>query len=74
MSGRVFSPDGGQSEWHFSGGKLNKTWRYETEAPDTIRIFWNERSKATVTLGKDGKTLLERGKPVWELLTPAPGQ
>ena len=71
---RKITPGDGQSEWSFSGGKVNRTWVYETTPPDQIRVIWNDRRSTTVTLGKDGKTLLQHGKPVWELLTAPAGQ
>lgn len=54
----------------FDHGKLNATWKYETPKPDAVHIIWNPNSSVTYTLGKDGKTLLENGKPKYELLTP----
>jgi hypothetical protein len=64
----VPSKDGEQA-YHFKDGKLNGTWRFETPDRTTIKIHWNERSSATYTLGRDGKTLLSHGKPEFELLS-----
>lgn len=61
---------GGDEIWTFGNGNLNGTWRYETPSRDKVVIIWNEGSSATLTLGHDGKTFVEGGKPTWELLTP----
>lgn len=64
---RIGSKD---NHWNFMrNGKLNDTWKYEALSADKLRITWSAPDNGiTVSLGKDGKTLLEGGKPTWELI------
>ena len=55
----------------FTTDMVNNTWHYETPEHDRIRILWNPSSSTTYTLGRDGKTLMDGSKPIWDLMTPA---
>lgn len=64
---------GGDEIWTFKDNRVNGWWLYETPAKDKLVVHWGDKksdNSITLTLGHDGKSLLEGGKVAWELLTP----
>jgi hypothetical protein len=58
----------------FNKGIYNGTWKYEVVSPTVVNVIWGGDSKATFTLGKDGKTFIENGKLRFELIMDLSGK
>lgn len=50
---------------------MNQTWKYTIPSSTEVTIHWNENSKFTMKLGKDGRTLLNGDKPEFVLISGA---
>ena len=73
LPGTRWKQVGSETVWTFKDGTVNGWWLYETPARDKLVVHWGLKksdSSVTLTLGRDGKSFVEGGKPAWELLTP----
>lgn len=51
--------------------RVNQTWKYTIPEPTKVVIHWNENSSVTMELGRNGRTLLNGGKPEFVLISGA---